>query len=407
MRVSLRHIFAALSRNRFGPVLVALQVAVALAVLVNAACIVKQRLERINRPTGMDVENIFVIASAGFASNFDLRATMRQDLDYLRSVPGVVAATPMNVIPLSGEGRAIGVQTDPGPQRPFELANTFQLDAQGLRALGVAMKAGRFFREDEILPPTPAGQSMQFVPQVIVTDALAQALFPGQNALGRTIYGPNAQPATIIGILARMHGSWIDVGNIEHVLLQPRLPSPPSGPMYYVVRTEPGQQDRVMRQAEEHLALSNIGRVIEWMQPLERIRARTYSTDRSTATFLAAITVLLLSVAALGVFGLGTFNVTRRTRQIGARRALGARRVDIVRHFMVENVAVTGVGALLGALLGVAFGFALTKYFGQPRLDLWFLAGGILIVSILGQVSAWQPARRAAKVPPSIATRTV
>src|SRR5579862_5395840 len=97
-------ILSALLRNRTGAVLVALQIAIALAVLVNALYIVVQRAEKMRRPTGIDVDNVLVISSKGFTERFQQVPSLQEDLRYLRGLPGVVAATASGSIPLSDSG---------------------------------------------------------------------------------------------------------------------------------------------------------------------------------------------------------------------------------------------------------------------------------------------------------------
>src|SRR5882757_4697381 len=109
MRLHARPILSAMLRNWTGPVLVAAQIAITLAVLINAVYIVKQRVDRIGRPTGIDVENIFVIRSVGIDEKYAHEAAMRADLAYLRGVAGVVAAAPISSPPLTGRGDRIGV----------------------------------------------------------------------------------------------------------------------------------------------------------------------------------------------------------------------------------------------------------------------------------------------------------
>src|SRR5437879_3393048 len=104
MSLNVRPILSALLRNRSGAALVAVQVAIALAVLVNALYIVVQRIEKIHRPTGIDEQNILVIESAGFTDRYHQTAAVQEDLAYLRGVSGVVAATATNAIPLSSGG---------------------------------------------------------------------------------------------------------------------------------------------------------------------------------------------------------------------------------------------------------------------------------------------------------------
>jgi putative ABC transport system permease protein len=235
-------------------------------------------------------------------------------------------------------------------------------------------------------------------------------LFPQGDALGKTMYDSFdwlAGPATIIGIVEHMHGSRVQWNRVDRVLLAPRLPWPDEPLTHYMVRTEPGQRDNVMRTVEEHLADSNAGRVIEWVRPLDFFRNRGYMADRNMGIFLTAVTAMLLAITAVGIFGLATFNVSTRFKQIGTRRALGAQRSDIVSYFLVENWVVSTVGVIFGCLLALAAGSYVSREYSLPRLDLYFLVGGIPILWILGLLAAWQPARRASAVSPAVATRTV
>ena len=137
MSLNIRPILSSLLRNRTGAVLVALQIALALAILVNAAYIVKQRVDSINRPTGIDDANMFVIAAAGFTSRYDYATSVRDDLDYLRGLDGVIAATPSNGIPLSGNGSAGPLYTTPEHKdSDLTIALMYEMDEQGVQTLG-------------------------------------------------------------------------------------------------------------------------------------------------------------------------------------------------------------------------------------------------------------------------------
>jgi putative ABC transport system permease protein len=162
-----------------------------------------------------------------------------------------------------------------------------------------------------------------------------------------------------------------------------------------------------MRTVEEHLSTSNPDRVVKWVYSLELYKKNLYLDDRNMAVFLITVTVLLVAIASLGIFGLATFNVSTRTKQIGTRRAVGARKVDIVRYFMIENGLITTGGVVVGCSFALAIGYWLSLQYQLPRLDLYYLAGGVLALWLIGQLAAWQPARRASAVSPSVATRTV
>jgi putative ABC transport system permease protein len=401
-----RPLISALWRNPSGAILVAIQIAVALAVLVNASYIVKQRLDKIGRPTGIDVANIFVIESSGFTAKFDYLSSVREDLQYLRSIPGVVAATPVNKIPLSGSGSGRGLLTTPDGDLAQSISGNYsEMDHQSIATLGVQLSAGRPFREDEVRPAEINRPVTTYFPQIIVSQGMARALFPNENALGKTVYDGLRRPITIIGVIEHMQGSWLSHKLVEQLYIAPLYPPGPA--VKYLVRTQAGRRDLIMQQVERSIVESNPNRIIERIRPLEEFKNRSYLADRNMGIFLVSITALLLVITALGVFGLATFHVNARTKQIGTRRAVGARRLDIVLQFMVENWLITTAGVLIGSGLSLGAGVWLSLTYQLPRLDLYYLVGGGLVIWALGLLAAWHPARRAACVSPAVATRTV
>jgi putative ABC transport system permease protein len=404
MSIPFRPIISALLRNRTGALLVAVQISIALAVLVNAVYIVKQRVDKMNRPTGLDDQNIFVVSSTGFAHDFDYDATLREDLDYLRSMPEVVSAIAVNGVPLSGGGSATNLNKVPHEPARGQNGNYFTVDEHGLDTFGLRLVAGRNFRPDEILAPPSTVQGYAS-PQIILTKPLAEALFPPNGeALGKTVYDVDDKPSTVIGIVENMMGSWVWNDHPDYAYLVPRLPIGPA--VRYMVRAQPGQRDAAMRMAEEHMSASNARRAINWVRPLALFKKNSYLADRNMGVFLVTVTTLLLAITSLGIFGLATFNVSTRTKQIGTRRAVGARRRDIVRYFLVENWMITTGGVVIGCILALAIGYWLSREYHLPRVDLYYLVAGVAVLWGLGTLAAWQPARRAARVSPALATRT-
>ena len=125
------------------------------------------------------------------------------------------------------------------------------------------------------------------------------------------------------------------------------------------------------------------------------------------AVYLGVVIALLLGIAALGIFGLAAFNVSTRTKQIGTRRAVGARRTDILRYFLAENWLITSVGVVVGCVLALLLGYWLSTAFELPRLKLYYLLAGVVVLWSVSLAAALRPARRASLVSPAIATRTV
>jgi putative ABC transport system permease protein len=398
-----RPIVSALRRNPTGALLVALQIALALAIVVNSTYIIAQRLEKIGRDPGLDLPNIFYVAFAPTGKDYNAESAMRDDIALLRTLPGVVDASTINGLPLSGGGSATNVYTEPNEKGQEGDANYFEIDEHGLAALGVKLIEGRNF--DPNVVTKPAENSGWRPPEVIISRAFATKLFGDQPAVGRFLYDGLSKPVPIVGVIEHMHGSWVSWKDLDHIMFFPAIANERFA--YYLVRAKPGQRDAMMQLAEQKLGEIDNGRIITKVKSLEAIAAGSYADDRAMAVYLSVVIVLLLGISALGIFGLASFNVSTRTKQIGTRRAVGARRLDIVSYFMVENWLVTTAGVVTGCVLALLLGFWLSTTFELPRLKLYYLVGGVLVLWAIGLAAAWMPARRAARVSPAVATRTV
>lgn len=399
-------IFRALTRNKLGVFLIALQIALTLAIVTNAAFIIRERAADIARPSGLDEENTAIFITTLFDSKVDQRQLFRDDLEALRSLPGVLAATPTQSTPASGGGWGEDIFND--PEKPSnEAINTgkFMVDEHGLETFGLELVAGRNFRADEI--QVASLDEMPTSSVLIVSQALADEMFPDGNALGQTIWdSPDGEdPMEIIGIYERMQNAWPHSSNVNNSVLVPNLPMF-NGTMMYVVRTEPGQLASVMAAAEAYLS-ENRSRFVDVVRSFEEQKNRTYSRDIAMVKLLTAVITVLTAVTGLGIVGLAWFSVTQRRKQIGTRRALGATRYDIVRYFMLENGLITTFGLVIGLAGTVGLNWFLDTQYEVGRVPLWYLPLGMFALWILGQLAVLLPARRAANIPPAIATRSV
>jgi len=392
-----------LRRNLTGPLLVALQIAVTLAIVINSLFIIMQRIEKINRDPGIDVENVIITDVRGFGADFDVTDSITNDIDLIKSIPGVIAATVSNHAPLSGSGSGTGLRTVPDETIETVPAGRYQWSEEGLDALGVELSRGRNFLPEEVhweLPETDVP-----APSVIITQQLADDLFGDEDALGKTVYWVNMEPSTVVGIIDHMHGSWVGWDKLSNVLIHPGKPAYTNN--RYITRVEPGMRDELIPIIEQKLGDSNLQRVVKNVRPLEEMAANSYRQDRGMAIVLLIVISLLIGLTALVIVGLSSFHVTQRTKQIGTRRALGATRTDIIREFMLENWLITTAGAVVGAILTVVVAYWLEVSFELPRLDWRLLPAGIGILWVLSSLAVIEPARRAASVPPAVATRSI
>jgi putative ABC transport system permease protein len=401
--MEIRPILSALLRNRAGAVLVAVQIAITLAIVVNAVFLTQQRVTHIGRPSGIDDQNIFSFWVTSFEKDHDYLGMVRADMALLRQMPGIIDAAPMNQVPLSGSGNSTSFYSLPNKKGENSPANTYETDEHAVNALGVKLSAGTTFDPSAVAYRKERGTSWQ--PTAVISQALGKSLFKDQPILGNTMYDDQSRPIRIVGVIEHMHGSWVGWDRVDHTMLTPSVGPDPS--TQYVVRVQPGELDRVMSAVEVALLKRDPTRRLDEPKKMSDMRRRSYAGDSLMAVTLSTVTGLVVVFSSLGIFGLATFNVNTRTRQIGTRRAVGARRRDIVRYFMTENWLITTLGVVVGCCLALGIGYWLSTQYQLPRLDLYYLVGGVLGLWLVGQAAAWQPSLRAAKVSPAMATRNV
>jgi ABC-type transport system, involved in lipoprotein release, permease component len=177
-----------------------------------------------------------------------------------------------------------------------------------------------------------------------------------------------------------------------------------------VVRAKPGRLEAAMRAVRPALYAVNPMRVIDDEQGVRSftdIRADAYRADLGMAILMSVVSLILLSITAAGIVGLTSFWVGQRQRQIGVRRALGARKIDILHYFQLENLLIAGIGAVIGILLAIGLNLWLITHFEMDRMPVIYVLVGVLAVLALGQAAVFVPARRASNVPPVVATRAV
>ncbi len=419
--MTMHPILAALRKHKAGVVLIALQIALTLAIVCNAVFIIGQRIERVNRPTGLDESNLFLVSQqwVGAPSGDDtasvekLDSLQLTDLAALRALPGVASVAPVNSLPLLNSSWNGSVDLKPGEtsQGSFHGTRTtyYFSDEQMLSTLGLRLVAGRNFTTADV---GHRGFRDQGEPSlVILTKALGDKLFPKGDVLGKVIYLNGATtPTTIIGLVERMQvpgtGSWTNEFVWNATLVPTRLDA---NFARYAVRAKPGQLDAAMRATTPALYAVNPMRVLDddSVRSFAQIREHAYQADRGMAILMGVVCLILLCVTAAGIVGLTSFWVGQRHRQIGVRRALGARKVDILHYFQIENLLIAGVGVVIGVLLAVGLNMWLMTHYEMARIPVQYVLTGVLAMLAIGQAAVFVPARRASNVPPVVATRAV
>ncbi len=409
--MEIRPILSALLRNKTGAILVALQVALSLAILANAVHIVSERRAAAARPSGIaDEMSVFTISVSHLSSDSPEQqlATMKRETELLRAVPGVAAVAQVNQMPMSQSGWNNSVALDRRQTDESSPSSSYYSPDSLVKTWGLKIIEGRDFLPGEA---QDIDMNKNEVPRVVIlSKALAEKLWPGQSAVGKTMYfgtGESAIEVRVVGVVERLqsHGAEVsergELSSIAPVRLYGSKLS-----HNYTVRTEPGQRDRVIREAEAALRKASATPVILETFTIERVRKSRYRADMALSWMLVTVSVLLLLITASGIVGMASLWVTQRRKQIGVRRALGARKVDILRYFLTENFLITSAGVFGGVLLGVGLNQLLVSKLEMARLPLGYLGGGAILLWALGVLAVYGPAWRAASTSPALATRS-
>ena len=411
--MEIRPILSALMRSKTGAILVAVQIAISLAILANALHIVNLRQAVAARPTGVAAENdIFYVNIQNMDRGNHQRqlAEQKRQAALLRALPGVLSVAQTSQAVLSRSGHSSGVSAKRSQVTSSANISTYYTPDSLVKTYGLQLVEGRDFRPDEV-PEIDEDVDDSSPKVAIVTRAAAQKIWPGESSfVGKTLYmgtGADDPELRVVGVVERLQ---TQVGQVkaegEYSILMPVRLTGGRDSLLFAVRAEPGQRDRLMKEAEQAIRTSSSDRLLVRTDTLEKHRMARYRADRGLSWMLIAVSTLLLLVTASGIVGIASLWVTQRRKQIGVRRALGARRVDILRYFLTENFMITSVGVAAGVVLALGLNQLLVSQLEMARLPPGYLLAGALVFWLLGVGAVYGPAWRAASISPATATRS-
>ncbi|WP_254459245.1 ABC transporter permease [Xanthomonas sacchari] len=398
-------ILSALSRHRIAATLIALEVALACAVLCNAFFLIGNRLDLVHLRSGIDESALGLVslASCDDCNATDLNA---RALDAIRRIPGVRAAGTVNTLPFAPPVYNSGLCLDRDCRQVGGVPHFYMVDPGAVAALALTPDSGRAFGDADY---QTIENGIPTATSVWITRALAEHLWPGQDPLGQEFWaGGHFRVIGTLAHLARPDPGRSEDGVIgsDWSVVVPVRETAQSG--VYVLRADPRELPRIVAAARAAVARAVPEAVMDnaYSEPLSDLRQTYFQSDRAMTGLMVAVIVAMLLVTALGIVGLASFWVQQRTKQIGIRRALGATRRDILRYFQTENLLIVGAGVALGMVLAYGGNVLLMHVFELERLPASYLPVGALLLCALGQLAVLGPALRAAAVAPAIATRS-
>ncbi len=393
------------SSGRVRAVLVVAQVALALVLLVGAGLFLRSFMALQGVDAGFDPQGVLTVRLAlpqeRYGEPSKRASAMRDFLARAQGVPGVEAAGLGTLLPLTGRSDwsfdIEGKMEAPGdPPRPAVEYRAVSADFH--KALRIPLVRGRMLSDADGFDAPHA---------VVINETTARVIFPGQDPIGQRIrlHGrdPKAPWATIVGIVKDVREWGLDqpARPIAYYSLLQRAPMG----AYLVVRTRQSPASLLaslqaeLRAVDRDLPLYDVS-------PMEAVVDSSVSQRRFTMLLLALFAGVAVVLASLGIYGVISYTVTQRTRELGIRMALGARQMDVLGLMVGQGMRLTLVGVGIGLALALGLGRLLSAllYGVQAHDPLTFSGVALLLVGV-ALVAAWLPARRATQVDPALTLR--
>ena len=287
----------------------------------------------------------------------------------------------------------------PGAVNPPEWPDTRHVSHDYLDVMGIDVVAGRGFDEGD-----GAGRQV-----LLINETLERSGLLGPDPVGRQVYALGILPWEVVGVIEDVHQSGLDHEPGPQVFMDLRqLPDAASltGAMYFVVRVGEADPSSLIPAIRRIVRQLDAGAAVDDVATMDRLLANSIARPRLYAVLLAVFSALAIGLAAVGIYGVVAYAATRRTREIGIRIALGARRAEVIRLMLVQSAAFI----VLGVVLGLAGSAAVMPYlrgllFGLAPLDARTFVSASVALAGIAALASYLPARRAARVDPLSAIR--
>jgi predicted permease len=402
-------------RRRTEHAFVAVQIGLAVVLLAGAALMIQSLWRLWQVDPGFDASHVLtaqIALSPTVAGDpARIRTAYRDTLTRVRGIRGVQSAAIAGLVPMSGDFNTVRFETDveaqSAPPNRQASALWFLTTPDYLQVFGIPLLRGRFFTDRDTTASAPV---------VVIDDVLARHLFPNRNPIGREIkmqFGPYSK-MQIVGVVGHVKHYGLDADDTAKVRDELYFPIAQI-PDQFMVQAIAGAY-LLMRTATDpssvvpalHAAVAGptADQPVYRVRTMEQIIATSLAERHFIMLVLAAFSCTALVLAAIGVYGVMSYAVSRRTQELGVRAALGATRSDVLKLVMRDGMALATAGMAAGLLaaLGTTRLLASMLYSVRPADPVTLLAVSLTLLGV-AFVASYLPARRATKIDPMAALR--
>jgi len=385
--------------------LVAVEIALALVVLIGAGLLTRSFIRLLATNPGFQAAHLLTfrvpLAGGRNATSRERATAFFQQLeDTVSALPGVHGVSAISALPLTGFGLGSTFAVDGRPLPPpgdRPLAMTRTITPGYFRVMGIPLVAGRGFTESD---------SMQSTPVIVVNQMLARRFWPGADALGGRIVMFDFNPprvGQIVGVAGDVKSESMDKDDWPTIYMPYR--QVPATTMVMAVRTA-GEPMAVAAAVERAVHQLDPGQPVAGRRSMDDVLEQAMAGSRFNTTLLAVFGLLSFALAAVGIYGVVSYDVGQRTHEMGIRMALGAQPGDVLRLVLggVARLAAAGIAAGLAAAFGATRLMASMLYGVEPW-DFYTYAAISLILGAVALLAGYLPARRAMRLHPMTALR--
>ena len=401
------------SSRRLYSVFVVSEIALAIVLLVAAGILGRTLLRVSSLDPGVTVHNLLVtrvaLSPGTLADPAKIRVAWQDILERARRIPGVEAIAAVDTVPMREGNNQLGYWTSadvpPENKLPFALATSVTPDY--LKVMGIALREGRFFKDEDRIGTTPV---------VVIDDVLAQQAFGGREAVGKRLWIPDmgAGPFEVVGV----------VGHVRHWGLASDDQAQVRAQFYYpfaqvedpLLRRWSELMSITVRTGVEPLSLveplrrelrgATGDQVLYEVRTMEQLASGTLGTQRFLLLLFGIFAGLAVLLACVGIYGVLAYLVSRRVPEIGVRMALGATARDVMRLVLRESLGMILAGAGIGAIAAVVAARILARWVAGVRsAEPWTFALMVCVLVAAALFASFLPARRASRLDPSSALR--